>query len=232
MNICNYVVQLKKEFLYRRAKKKFESNAEPITIDLDWTTINYNRIAIVNYFVSKMPKCQKYLEIGCAHNILFDSVFCNHKVGVDPEQGGTHRMTSDLFFENNKEKFHVIFLDGLHTYQQLNRDLKNALQVLEDDGVILMHDMLPLNWEHAHVPKFTDAWNGDVWKTSFDILENESISYNVVKADCGVGIVKKTKEYCDEFQGGAYGSADFSYYVENFKKLPLIDFQDLVSIYD
>ena len=36
------------------------------------------------------------------------------KIGVDPVSGGNLRMTSDHFFKENKEKFDLIFIDGLH----------------------------------------------------------------------------------------------------------------------
>ena len=51
-------------------------------------------------------------------------------------------MTSDIFFKNNEDKFDIIFLDGLHTYEQTIKDINNAIQSIEDDGVILVHDCL------------------------------------------------------------------------------------------
>jgi hypothetical protein len=32
-------------------------------------------------------------------------------VGVDPEQGGSARMTSDEFFAENTDKFDLVFID-------------------------------------------------------------------------------------------------------------------------
>lgn len=41
---------------------------------------------------------QSYLEIGCKDNSTFDRVKVAKKVGVDPNRGGTLRMTSDQYF--------------------------------------------------------------------------------------------------------------------------------------
>ena len=48
-----------------------------------------------------------------------DGFFPNqcYKISVDPEKNSehlTHEMTSDEFFEQNTDKFDVIFIDGLH----------------------------------------------------------------------------------------------------------------------
>ena len=53
-----------------------------------------------------------------------------NKIGVDPERGGNVRKTSDNFFKNNKKEFDVIFIDGLHIYEQCRKDVINSLKVL------------------------------------------------------------------------------------------------------
>ena len=58
--------------------------------------------------------CRTYLEIGCKDNSTFDKVNVERKVGVDPERGGTLRMTSDAFFASDTQKFDIVFVDGLH----------------------------------------------------------------------------------------------------------------------
>ena len=58
-------------------------------------------------------------------------------------RGGTIRTTSDEFFKNNKEKFDLIFLDGLHTYHQTIKDINNSLRNLNSNGIIIIHDCLP-----------------------------------------------------------------------------------------
>ena len=64
---------------------------------------------------------KSYLEIGTFHDDLFKQIKCNKKVGVDPISGGTVRKTSDQFFNDNKDKFDCIFIDGLHYYSQVKK---------------------------------------------------------------------------------------------------------------
>ena len=60
--------------------------------------------------------------------------------------------TSDAFFENEtafleRRRVDVALIDGLHTYEQVVRDVENTLRYLRDDGVIFLHDCNPRsNW--------------------------------------------------------------------------------------
>ena len=62
------------------------------------------------------------------------------KIGVDPFKGGTHRMSSDKFFKINKIFFDVVFIDGLHKYEQCQRDCMNSMKFLNQGGIIIFHD--------------------------------------------------------------------------------------------
>ena len=73
---------------------------------------------------------KSYLEIGCFNNELFNYINCQKKVGVDPYSGGTIRKTSDDFFLKSKETFDCIFIDGLHVYHQVKKDIINSLKSL------------------------------------------------------------------------------------------------------
>ena len=56
-------------------------------------------------------------------------------------------MTSDEFFAKASLpfRFDVVFIDGLHTYEQSRKDAENALGVIVEGGVIIMHDCNPPN---------------------------------------------------------------------------------------
>src|SRR5262245_51679804 len=138
----------------RRAflQAKYKHHAYEKTFDWDWSKISYNRIALVNLLTSKFPDC-RYLEIGCEWNSLFHAVSAKTKTGVDPERGGNVRKTSDDFFRTNNEIFDVIFIDGLHTYDQVRRDVINSIKCLGPGGWIAMHDLLPRTWIEEHVPR-------------------------------------------------------------------------------
>lgn len=95
--------------------KKYKNLKFKHSIDWGWESQGFNRIAIVSKLLSQFIN-PSYLEIGCANNALFDSVYTETKIGVDPEKGGTHRTSSDQFFANNRENFDLVFIDGLHEY--------------------------------------------------------------------------------------------------------------------
>jgi len=96
--------------------------------------LNYNwknyptRFEIIQKIINK-KKFQNYLEIGCYDNTNFSRINIRNKIGIDPISGGTHRMNSDEFFSSNNKKFDCIFIDGLHIYKQVRKDILNSLAV-------------------------------------------------------------------------------------------------------
>ncbi len=51
--------------------------------------------------------------------------------------------TSLEFFQKNQQKFDFIFLDGLHDAYIVYQEIPVALQHLNENGVILLHDYFP-----------------------------------------------------------------------------------------
>ena len=72
-----------------------------IHFSINWKEINYNRIALINLLLKDFNN-PSYLEIGCNKNKLFDSIYVEDKIGVDPIAGGNVRLTSDDFKKNEK----------------------------------------------------------------------------------------------------------------------------------
>ena len=169
----------------------------------------------------------KYLEIGCNKNSLFHSVTAKQKVGVDPVRGGNHRMTSDEFFSQNlTELFDVIFIDGLHEYQQVRKDVINALERTPVGGLIGLHDLLPGSWESQHVPRISSKWNGDVWKISLELIKASGIEFAIVAVDEGVGVIRKVSNVV-QVPDLQLASENFDLFVENKPVLPIIEFEEL-----
>ena len=94
-----------------------------------------------------------YLEIGCFKDDVFSNIIINNKVGVDPISGGNVRSTSDVFFKNNKKNFDIIFIDGLHHYKQVKKDIENSLLFLNEHGIVVLHDTLPRNYIEQATPQ-------------------------------------------------------------------------------
>jgi hypothetical protein len=226
--VCRYLLEpIGSPLKYKWNLIKYANHSFGKGFDWDWRWINYNRIAAVNLLLSKKSN-PVYLEIGCASNDLFDSVLAPKKVGVDPSAGGTIRATSDEFFATNQSLFDVIFIDGLHTYQQVRRDVVNSLRCVKDGGWIAIHDMLPRNWIEHHVPIISRGdWCGDVWKVAFELAQTEGIDFKILKIDHGVGVLRPlatnvilndlTRELRDQ---------EFSYFYENIDRLPIVEWQE------
>ena len=149
-----------------------------------------HRKEIINEII-KLKNFNDYLEIGCDQNELFSEVNIKNKIGIDPNNGGTHRMTSDEFFSQNKEKFDLVFIDGLHTYTQTLKDIKNSINILNNNGFILLHDCFPNTVFDQAVPRCTYKWNGDVWKAIVESRCREDIDTYTCFADQGLGIIFK-----------------------------------------
>ena len=119
-----------------------------------------SRLEIVSETIKK-KKFSTYLEIGCFDNQLFNHININ-KTGVDPFKGGNVKMKSDEFFKINKKKYDCIFIDGLHVYEQVKKDIVNSINCLNENGIIFVHDCLPNNVYEQNVPRSSYIWNGDV----------------------------------------------------------------------
>ena len=175
---------LLKRFLYYFYGEKFYKR-----LDYDWSKLP-SRIEIIQNIINKQ-NYKNYLEIGCDNDENFSKISIKKKVGVDPLKGGTLRMTSDEFFESNKTLFDIIFLDGLHTYEQTIKDINNSLNFLNYEGVIIVHDCLPKKIWNQIVPRMYGHWNGDVWKAIVHSRTYKDADTYTIKADHGLGIIFK-----------------------------------------
>ena len=152
-----------------------------------------NRDELINYLITKID-AQSYLEIGIADGSNHIKIKCKHKMGVDPNSAVsqvTHQMTSDRFFSQNKNMFDVIFVDGLHVYEQVYKDIINSLKFLNKNGYIICHDMNPPTEKHQAVPRLQRQWTGDCWKAWAQIrTERNDLTMHVVDMDWGCGVIK------------------------------------------
>jgi len=208
--ICN-----KQKLRVRLATEYLAGNYTTRTIDMDWREKPL-RMELINRIIA-LNGYTRYLEIGCHNDVCFNLIQVAHKVGVDPASGGTLRMTSDDFFAQNKESFDIIFIDGLHVYEQVRKDILNAVGVLNDNGTIVVHDCLPTSCLAQYTFPVIDAWNGDVWKALVEARTLPNIDSATCLIDHGVGVIKKRKN-----------AKPLQLSVSNFKQLK---YADLVNNY-
>ena len=200
------------------------------TLDLDFSN-KPSRVEIVQSVINE-KSYKNYLEIGCYKNDLFNKIQCENKIGVDPISGGTIRKTSDDFFKHNQLKFDCIFIDGAHKYHQVKKDIINSIDAINDDGVILLHDCLPLNVYAQAIPRCQYSWNGDVWKTIVEFRTHQDLDTYTCYADQGIGVIlkRKNRNFLD-IKNADFIKMSFKDYFFNYKKyMNLITYNELMNI--
>jgi len=199
-------INLIKRFFYYFYGEKFYKR-----FNYDWS--NYpSRFEIIQKIIDK-KKYEDYLEIGCDKDSNFSKIKIKNKMGVDPLSGGNIKMTSNVFFKNNKIFFDCIFIDGLHIYEQVREDILNSIKFLNPNGIIILHDCLPLKIWNQIVPKIYGHWNGDVWKAIVEARTMRDIDTYTCKADHGLGLIFKRPN-----------QNLLSLDINNFKKLKFKDY--------
>lgn len=206
-----------------------------------------SRTEIINFLFSLNQNDTNYLEIGVRNpQDNFNHINANKKFSVDPgvefiENPVTFKMTSDVFFQklsanevlSNDIRFDVIFIDGLHLAEQVDRDIENAIRFIKDDGFIVLHDCNPPTEWHARESFMyfkTPAegyWNGTTWKAFLKWRFEPSIYSCCIDTDWGVGILSKNHPIGNHIQSK---NPFYEYYLlkQNRKEyLNLIDFETL-----
>ena len=154
------------------------------------------RFDLINYFIRERG-FRSFLEIGTDAGDTFRAVDCLRKVSVDPNADATFRMTSDQFFDSNREKFDIVFVDGFHEWHQAHRDAKNSLRCLNKGGVVIMHDCAPRSVECArHLEIYerpTGPWCGDVWVAFLKLRQELPFLTYVWNHDWGCGVIDTAK---------------------------------------
>lgn len=124
-----------------------------------------------------------YMEIGCRDGSSFAPVR-SKTIAVDPffrvernvigDKPALHifQQTSDDFFASGfldalNIRLSLSFLDGMHLFEYLLRDVIQTERRSHPDGVIALHDCCPFDHEMTtrdldNIPEA--AWTGDVWK--------------------------------------------------------------------
>ena len=194
-------------------------------------TENFYRWDLIEYLIKK-NNYKNYLEIGCDKNQLFSKVNINNKIGVDPVSGGNVRKTSDDFFKENKSNFDIVFIDGLHTYEQVKKDILNSVDCLLDEGIILVHDCMPDSLGKQAVPRYKMQWNGDVWKAIVDLRQQENLEIYTCEIDQGIGVISKKKNTSILKLDKPINKLKFKDYFNNYKEyMRVISLEEFKKIF-
>ena len=167
---------------------------------IEWYLMPITRDKLINELISKFG-FSSYLEIGVDNGSNFKKINCLNKESVDPAEGEyqyaqpTYKFTSDYFFKkviNKSTKYDVIFIDGLHHEDQVDRDIQNSIKHLNVNGFIILHDCNPLKKIHQQIPRISKQWNGDVWKSIVKFRNSKhDFGCITINSDQGLGVISK-----------------------------------------
>ena len=153
-------------------------------------------------------EAKSYLEVGTNFGSSLAPINCP-SIAVDPtfrlnmDVVGNkklclmYQMTSDDFFAQYNPRellggaIDVAFLDGMHLYEYLLRDIINAEKYCNPDSLIILHDCLPPTFEMTNREfkpamihnRYQNYWTGDVWKI-LPILERYRPDIKLTYIDC------------------------------------------------
>lgn len=140
--------------------------------------------------LQKLLGATRYLEIGVNRGATFNNLDFTIKTGVDPSfqfdvndfgKPGVsfHPVTSDNFYFHlsSRDLYDIVFLDGLHTYEQTYRDFCHSLMHAHDNTFFIIDDTLPIDrFSSMRTPSAafrmrqqegneqSVSWHGDVYK--------------------------------------------------------------------
>ena len=184
----------------------------------------------------KLNKDSKILDIGCGRGKIVGTLSSklrlkNKPIGIDitnhkdkDKRIKFKKIDALSFFLKNKDKFDLIFIDGLHTYKQVKKDIKNSLDCISEKGFILIHDCFPLSYYDQAVPRAQRKWNGDVWKAIIEFRTENNINVMVGAFDNGIGLIYKRKNKNKLFLVKNFNEVNYEDYYNNyFSYLNLVD---------
>jgi hypothetical protein len=98
---------------------------------------------------------KSYLELGVSiQGESWKRINCLNKIGVDSDRKVSQifpeviNTTTDFFFQNTSSKFDLIYIDACHEKHQVYRDFQNSFEHLNENGIIIFHDINPILLEH------------------------------------------------------------------------------------
>ncbi len=142
--------------------------------------------------------------------------------------------------------YDVVFVDPWHSFECSMRDLQAGLSVLQEDGVMIVHDCCPPSREYARPKPVEGGWCGVTYCAYIEfLLSRPDLIYYTVDTDYGCGVVKKkpreetpkpeprlTDELAERWRNQRSQNADMYELFCNHKQelLNLISVEDFLSM--
>lgn len=200
-DVMTYIEQVKTQFKNLKSDRYLKILEEYLQLRKNQqkessNSANYNQSMVLKRRSDRLNQLatinqsSKYLEIGVSKGVTFNAINIKNKVAVDPKfkfktkEYATENIvfleiSSDEFFKNYAkgfESFDLIYIDGLHTFEQTFRDFCASVSLAHSQTIWLIDDTCPGSYaqaqssvqNYAKLRRFSQekdvSWMGDVFK--------------------------------------------------------------------
>jgi Methyltransferase domain len=210
------------ERIWRRIYMKFRRIKRRVLIEFEEQPTQFGKADLI-YLISTRQRLWNYLELctttsgiaywdivrwrydssrrlmyNCPDNFA-DGLPIDFKIDNFDISLALHKLKMDA------DKIDICLVDGFHTYDCALRDLKCSFDLLEDGGVLVVHDLVPRSEALATPTYIKGVWNGVSYIAFLDfVLARDDLDYCTVDIDEGCGIIVKNRIM--PFMGGASSS--------------------------
>lgn len=137
---------------------------------LGYAGFKYNHSDLIAEIVKQL-NCQTYLELGVydGHTLSKVSKYVNRVISVDindiriEKLGEFYLKNTDDFFSIFNEMVDVIFIDADHNFESVKKDFINSLKILNEFGMIILHDTDPMEERLLESRYCSDSYKMDEW---------------------------------------------------------------------
>jgi hypothetical protein len=165
---------------------------------LGYAGFRHNHSDLVAEMVKQL-NCGTYLELGVYDGTTLSKVYrhVNRAISVDVKDirlqqiGEFHLKTTDEFFETFNEMVDVIFIDADHNFESVKKDFINSLKILNEFGMIILHDTDPMEEKLLQETFCSDSYKMDEW-VRINYPELDIITLPISEA--GLTFIKRKKD--------------------------------------
>lgn len=99
-------------------------------------------------------------------------------------------------FEKSGSAVDICLVDGWHTYSTASRDIAAMYKILQDGGILVVHDCFPPDREAAQPTFRRGGWCGVNYKAFLDfVLVERTADYLTINSDYGCGVIVKNRTF-------------------------------------
>ena len=112
------------------------------------------------------------------------------RIDYPVEGEGISEVLADLL--NRVELYDLILVDSWHTYDSSLRDMRLALSVLKEEGVLVVHDCLPPSAVLVEPSYVVGDWCGETYAAMIDFVAGDpALDVYTVDADFGCAMIRR-----------------------------------------